>query len=114
MSNRYDLTIQQGATFSFVATWKDSTGSPVNLTGYTAGMTLRTSYAATGTVLYLASGSGITLGGTAGTISVLASATATAALPAPSTGVYDLELTIGATVYRLLEGGFTITPEATR
>jgi hypothetical protein len=114
VANRYDLTIQQGATFSIVATWAGSNGSAVNLTGYTAAMTLRDSYAATGTVLYLASGSGITLGGTAGTITITAAATATAALAAPSTGVYDLELTTGATVYRLLEGGFTITPEATK
>lgn len=115
MSNRYDLTIQQGATFSIVATWADSNGSAVNLTGYTAAMTLRSAYNATGTVLYLATGgSGITLGGTAGTITITAAATATAALTAPSTGVYDLELTTGATVYRLLEGGFTITPEATK
>ena len=114
MSNRYDLTIQQGATFSIVATWKDSAGTPVNLTGYTAAMTLRDSYTATGTVLYLSSGTGITLGGTAGTITILAAATATAALTAPSSGVYDLELITGATVYRLLEGGFTITPEATK
>ena len=114
MANRYDLTIQQGATFSIVATWKDSAGTPVNLTGYTAAMTLRDSYTAAGTVLYLSSGTGITLGGTAGTITILAAATATAALTAPSSGVYDLELITGATVYRLLEGGFTITPEATK
>ena len=42
----YDITIEQGATFQMNLTWKDSTGSPVNITGYTARMQVRENYEA--------------------------------------------------------------------
>jgi len=116
MANTYTLTVNQGETLSLVATWKDSTGTPVNLNGYTAAATLRETYSSSGTVLYLATtNSGIALGGTAGTITLTAAATATRALTAPQSGVYDLELTSGGgVVTRLLEGQFNVTPEVTR
>ena len=114
-SNLYTLEIQQGATLSLVATWNDSTGAAVNLTGYTARLQVRTSYAATSTILSLTSSSGITLGGAAGTITITVSATDTAALTAPWIGVYDLELVSGSgVVTRLLEGTATVSPEVTR
>ncbi len=31
----YDITIHQGATFQFALQYKDSTGTPVNMSGYT-------------------------------------------------------------------------------
>ena len=115
-NNRYKLDIQQGATLSLTATWTDSTGTAVNLTGYTARMQVRAAYDATTTILSLTSGAGdITLGGSAGTIAITASATVTAALTAPWTGVYDLELVSGGgVVTRLLEGPATVSPEVTR
>lgn len=115
LGNRYDLEIKQGATLSLTATWKDSTGTAVNLTGYTARMQVRSTYDATSTILSLTSGSGITLGGAAGTIAITASATTTAALTAPWSGVWDLELVSGGgEVTRLLEGAATVSPEVTR
>lgn len=115
LGNRYDLEIKQGATLSLTATWKDSTGTAVNLTGYTARMQVRSTYDATSTILSLTSGSGITLGGSAGTIAITASATTTAALTAPWSGVWDLELVSGGgEVTRLLEGAATVSPEVTR
>lgn len=114
-SNSFDLSIQQGATLSLVATWKDSNGTPVNLSGYTARMQVRETYDAGNTKLSLTTeNGGISLGGTAGTITISAAATATAALAAPFTGVYDLELVSGATVTRLLQGIATVSPEVTR
>lgn len=56
---------------------------------------------------------GITLGGTAGTITVTATAATTAAVSA-GCYVYDLELINGATVYRLVQGQFTVDGEVTR
>ena len=115
LGNRYDLEIKQGATLSLTATWKDSTDTPVNLTGYTARMQVRSTYDATSTILSLTSGSGITLGGSAGTIAITASATVTAALTAPWAGVWDLELVSGGgVVTRLLEGAASVSPEVTR
>ena len=111
----YTLTIEQGATLSLVLTYKDSAGNLVNLTGYTARMMLRSSFTAASNILSLTTeNSRIALGGAAGTITLTISATDTAALSAPQSGVYDLELVSGSTVTRLIQGTFTVTPEATR
>lgn len=114
--NAYNIEIQQGATLSIVATWKDNAGTPINLTGYTARMAVRENYASTSAILTLTTeNSGIALGGALGTVTISASATATAALTAPWSGVYDLELVSGGgVVTRLLEGLVFISPEVTR
>ena len=115
LGNRYDLEIKQGATLSLTATWKDSSGTAVNLTGYTARLQVRATYDSSSTILSLTSAAGITLGGAAGTIAITASATTTAALTAPWSGVYDLELVSGGgEVTRLLEGIATVSPEVSR
>lgn len=115
LGNRYDLEIKQGATLSLTATWKDSNGAAVNLTGYTARMQVRATYDSSATILSLTSSSGITLGGVAGTIAISASAMVTAALTAPWSGVWDLELVSGSgEVTRLLEGAASVSPEVTR
>jgi hypothetical protein len=107
-----NLTIDQGATWNITFTYKNSNGS-IDLTGYTAALQLRTSYDASSPALSLSSGSGIVLGGTAGTIAVTASATQTGALTAGEY-VYDLELTSGSIVTRLVQGRITVTPQVTR
>jgi hypothetical protein len=77
-------------------------------------MQVRDSYDSHTAVLNLTSGSGITLGGTAGSIILEATATTTAGVPSGQY-VYDLELvTGGGYVTRLLEGNFTVDPEVTR
>ena len=115
LGNRFDITINQGATFELTVTWKDSTGAAINLTGYSARMQVRETYSSASTVVSLTDASGITLGGAAGTIAILISATTTAALTAPFSGVYDLELvSAGGVVTRLLQGAATVTPEVTR
>ena len=109
-----DLLIPQGATFSRVILWKADNAN-VNLTGYTARMQLRTSAEAIATLEDLTTeNGGITLGGTAGTITLSLTATETAALPA-TRAVYDLELiSSGGVVTRLVEGVATITRNITR
>ena len=112
----YTLTIDQGATLSLVLTWKDSSENLVNLTGYTARMALRSAFTSSTTVLSLTTENGrISLGEVAGTITLTVAAADTAALTAPQTGVYDLELVSGAgVVTRLVQGTFNVTPEVTR
>ena len=66
--------------------------------------------------LSLSSGSGIVLGGTAGTIAVTATATQTRDLTAGEY-VYDLEITSpspSSKVTRLVQGRITVTPQVTR
>lgn len=109
----YNIYCDQGSTLSLTLTYKDSTEAPVNLTGYTARMQVRTSYNATDTLLNLTNGSGLTLGGSAGTIAVSVSATTTATLPTGNF-VYDLEIVQGSTVTKLIRGAFRVRPEVTK
>jgi hypothetical protein len=111
----YNIIADQGSTFSRQLTWNDSTGSPVNLTGYTARMDVRSSIDAVGAAtLSLTTENGrIVLGGSAGTINLSAEATATQAVEAGNY-VYDLELVSGSTVTRLVQGSFTLRGEVTR
>lgn len=115
MAARYDITIEQGATFTF-----DLEVQGINLTtGYTVRMQGRTSHASTTTVFSLTNASGITLthsGSGHSHIIPVISATATAAISAPMAGVYDIEYQETSTgiVTRILEGSFYVTPEVTR
>lgn len=110
----YNITIEQGATFSLVVTWEDSAGSAVDLTGRTARMQIRDRVAATDTLIELTTENGrIALGGAAGTITLTITAADTAALDFRS-GVYDLEIVNGAVVDRILEGEVELNKEVTR
>lgn len=113
-----DLTVYQGASWDYSLTWNLS-GTPVNLTGYSARMQIRPTYDSSTVVLGLTSGTGITLGGTAGTIYLEASAATTAGFATENTPqeqyVYDLELVSPAgVVTRLVQGRVFIDPEVTR
>jgi len=111
-----DLNCWQGANFDYTLTW-ETAGTPVNLTGYSARMQVRSNYDSGTAVVSLTNGTGITLGGTAGTILLEMNASTTAALDGtPNTQyIYDLELISGASyVTRLVEGSFFINPEVTR
>lgn len=116
MSGRYDLTVEQGATFGLSLTWKDAAGTPIDLTGYSARAHIRSMTQSASTLLEMTTAnSRIVLGGPAGTIVLSASSAVTAALAAPIDAVWDLELESGAgTVTRLLEGNVHIDPEVTR
>ncbi len=114
----YNITCQQGATFQRQVTWTDSARDAYNLTGYTARMQVRSDVTSNTIIATLSTTAGntgtITLGGTAGTVDLLISATNTAALTAGQY-VYDLELVSGGGVgTRLLEGNFKVSAEVTR
>ena len=114
-AGKYDIVIEQGTTLNLVAKYYDSASALVDLTSYTARAKFRPTYDSSPILNLTTENSGIALGGTAGTITLSAAATATAALTAPSSGVYDLEIvTAGGVVTRLMEGKYKITPEATR
>jgi len=108
----YNMTCYQGATFdkTFTAT---NDGTPINWTGYTAKLQVRqyinTSDAA---VLTLTTGSGITAGANDGKIIISATATQTGAIP-QGNYVYDLELTSGSYVVRIVQGRFTVDGQVT-
>ncbi len=115
IAGTYNMTCNQGATFKRTITWLEPNKDPINLTGYTSRMQVRTAANAASTILELTTeNSRITLGGTAGTVSMTVAANVTANLT-PGLYVYDLEVVSGGgEVTRLIEGNFNVKAEVTR
>ena len=120
---RLDFCFEQGAAFDITLTWREKAApqTPIDLTGFTARMkVVKDADTTPVTVLELTTGnSRITLGGTAGTIRLLVTATDTAALLETDfeNTCYDLELVPGAPnaeeVTRLIEGNARLKTEKT-
>jgi hypothetical protein len=111
----YDFVIEQGATLDKSFVWKDSTGTVINLSGYTARMQIRQTAASSTVLLELTTLNGriiITAG--EGKIRLLVTAADTGAITWQR-GKYDLELVSSAgIVTRLLSGDVTVSKEVTR
>ena len=113
MSAKYNLVCEQATTFNFQFVIKNGS-TPWNLTGYTATMTVRPFVGASTTTVVATTANGrITLGGIAGSVTVSIDATTTGAIAA-GRYAYDLVLTSGATVTRILEGKFVVTGAVTQ
>lgn len=117
MTGTWDMNINEGADFSVTLTWQ--AGDPlaaVDLTGWTAHLQIRNTYADNGGAIYAdltSSGSGITLGGSAGTITIFLPAATTATLGFAS-AIYDLKMTsTGGAVTRLIQGTVYLSQEVT-
>lgn len=116
----YNLRIEQCATFTRTIAWATppvepgADPVPIDLTGYTARLTIAND---SGPVLTLTTGSGITIDGPAGTITITLSAAETADLPDTSTqpATYDLLLTAPSSgpATRLVQGIVVIDPAVT-
>jgi hypothetical protein len=111
MSAKYNLVVDQATTFNFQFTVATD-GTPWNLTGYTATLTVRPFLGSTTTTLLATTANGkIVLGGATGRVTVTFNSTETNIVP--NRYVYDLVLDSGATDTRLLEGKFIVTPGVT-
>jgi hypothetical protein len=109
----YNITCFQGANFDRTFTITQSSVA-LNLTGYSSAMQVRTAADSTAYLVSLVNGTGITLGGTAGTIAVALTSAQSSAIAAGSYA-YDLEITSGAgEVTRLLQGAFNVQGNVTR
>lgn len=106
-----NLTIDQGATFSSDVTVKDANGNAFDLTGYTAEAKMAKGYSSTRTRTTMTTT--INADPTTGIVTLSLTATETAALDAPARYVYDLEITSGATVTRVIEGIINVRPNVT-
>ena len=113
-----DIVIFQGATFNqtlFYETGEPS--APVDLSGYSAKMHIRSKPESKALILELSSDPSngrIILNDSTGSIQLLISASDTASLSVCDKAVYDLELTTGAVTTRILQGNVIISPEVTR
>ena len=107
-----DLRMYQGATWQYELTWLED-DVPVDLTSYTARLQVREFVNSDSTILDIDTDSEIVLGGAAGTITMTVAASVTTNIE-PGFFVYDLEMITGATVTRLIQGAFIVTPEITR
>jgi hypothetical protein len=123
-AGQYDLVIEQGATFQQVLYWSSNTSPPVpmNITGYTAKMQIRSVIGASTALMTLTTGSagagpvynsGIILGTTNGQITIYITATDTLAI-SWVTGVYDLDL-VSPTgfITRVVQGNVSVNQTAT-
>lgn len=119
-AGRYDITIEQGATFSLACTWKDSTGAAINLTGYTLAGKIRrkasdVNAVASFTVAVTVAASGtFSISMTAANTSLLPTSPQLTAEKQTLDLCYDIEATNGSTVYRVLEGLCKISPQVTK
>lgn len=108
MATKANLVIDQGATFSTDLTLSDENGDALNLSGYTANSQIRKWYTSTNAVSFSTA-----INVDSGVISLTLTANQTASL---SSGryVYDVEITNGSTISRVVEGIITVTPNVTR
>jgi len=116
----YNLTIEQGATFSLPLQFLQSDGvTPVNLTGYTFAAKLRLSASDPNVLATFTT----TVTPLTGSVVLSLTATETAGLTVEPSGTavrkittaaWDLEMTVGSTKYRVMQGIAKISPEVTK
>lgn len=115
----HDLIIEQNATFSLEVTWKDPSGTPIDLTGYRIRMQIRQQPDASATLLSFDSDdldSGMTIGtlDDEGMISITIADEITALLNF-KLGYYDLTAeSAGGSIYRVMEGRVSFRKAVTR
>ena len=126
-AGKYSFVIEQGSTTNFEIQYKDSSNNPVDLTGYSGRMMIRSAYADNNPTTYVTllnsldpDGTGLNFYGSAGTmpltpgsIGIFISAASSSALTFTE-AFYDLEIVSGSVVTRLLEGKVKLSKEVTR
>lgn len=120
-AGKYDIYVEQGASWERVVTLADSAGTAIDLTGATVTGQIRETYSSETVIQTI---TGAVTDATAGQITLSMTPAETSAIPVndattytrPTTKyVYDVEvLKADSTVIRLLEGVAEISPEVTR
>ena len=129
-AGKYSFVLEQGTTINFEIQYKDSNGNPINLTGYSGKMQIKSNYADDSPIVYLtlsssrnSDGTGLNFSGsngttppTSGSIGIYISS-CTSSLLNFNTALYDLEIYSGSNcpyTIRLLEGQVRLSQEVTR
>jgi hypothetical protein len=129
-AGKYNFTIEQGTTVDFEIQYKDSNNNPVDLTGYSGRMMIRSNFADNSPSTYLtlsssrnADGTGLNFSGSSGTkpptsgsIGIYIASCTSSALTF-TTARYDLEIYSGSNpcpyTVRLLEGQVNLSKQVT-
>lgn len=117
-----DICIFQGATFSQTLFWEvGNPPAPVNLTNYSAKLQVRSSPKSKAVIIELSTANGRIALGTGGDLSdgainlfISAADSGQLSVCEEVKAVYDLEMTSGSTVSRILQGNVIIVPEVTK
>ena len=109
MASKANLVIDQGSTFSTDLTLTDENGDPLSLSGFTANSQIRRWYTSSNTSAVFTT----SINTTSSTISLTLTANQTSNLTF-GRYVYDVEITSGSEVSRIVEVIITITPQVTR
>ena len=126
-AGNYSFIIEQGTTVNFEIQYTDSGSNPIDLTGYSGKMQIRSNFANDQPTTYATlssslapDGTGLNFSGstgikppTSGSIGIFISAASSSAFNFTK-AKYDLEITSGSTVTRLLQGTITLSKEVTR
>ena len=115
MAAYQELTIEQGATFTVDLSVTDEAGDPINLTGYTARMSIKRDVRETAALMQLSTDNArIIITALTGRVTMYLTAEETAAITIWSRGVYDFELiSAGGSVTRLIEGAVMVSANVT-
>ena len=109
MATRVNIIIDQGTDFSTSINLTDSSGTNLNLTGYSAASQIRKTHSSSNSTAFTC-----TLTTANSTLTLALNNSVTAAMSA-GRYVWDAELTDSAgSISRILEGMVTVTPEVTK
>jgi hypothetical protein len=128
-AGKYNFTIEQGTTIDFEIQYKDSNNIPIDLTGYSGRMMIRSNFADNSPITYLTlsssrnpDGTGLNFSGsrsvnppTSGSIGIYIASCTSSALTF-ITARYDLEIYSGSNcpyTVRLLEGQVNLSKQVT-
>ena len=131
-AGRYSFTLEQGTTVDFELQYKDSGSNPVDLSGYTGKMEIRSAYSGSGTTyLTLTSslgdtyskavdnaflsfwGSNLTTPPTSGSIGIYIGYELADQLTFTDEAYYDLEITTDVSRTRIIEGRVLLSRQTT-
>ena len=126
-AGKYSFTIEQGTTLDFEIQYKSPNNLPIDLTGYSGKMQIKSNFADNNPTTYITlssslagDGTGLNFSGSngstppsSGSIGIYISAASSSAFTF-QTARYDLEISSGDTVTRILEGQITLSKEVTR
>lgn len=104
------LETAQNEDFDLLMTWFDSAGQPIDVTAMSAALQVRSGWNEPVAAVSLTDGSGITLGGVAGTIQIHIPKATNLGLVGNKYYVYDL--VVG--VKRLIHGTYFVSPGVSR